>query len=138
MSANSGTIPIPLIPIPSIPITTNKLRSTVIYGTLSNVDKTDGSIQASASFQRNVTIYGNLTLGKETIDASNNANNTGGNIQFSLNKVLYSIPLRTLSYLMNVTSDIQTQINSISASSGNIKSIVLYKNSGNFNTFFWI
>ena len=67
MSANSGTIPIPLIPIPSIPITTNKLRSTVIYGTLSNVDKTDGSIQASASFQRNVTIYGNLTLGKETI-----------------------------------------------------------------------
>ena len=95
MSANSGTTPIP-IPINPTPTNTNKLRSTVIYGTLSNVDKTDGSIQASASFQRNVNISGNLTLGKETIDASDNANNTGGNIQFSLNTKYEEKPIQLI------------------------------------------
>ena len=91
MTANSGTIPIQLIPIPSIPTNTNKLRSTVIYGTLSNVDKTDGSIQANASFQRNVTIGGNLTIGTETIDPSGNAIDSNSNIKFTLNKVPYTM-----------------------------------------------
>jgi hypothetical protein len=64
-----------------------------------------------------------LTLGLETLDASGNAIDTGGNIKFLLNKVPYSIPLRILSYLVNVSSDIQAQINSISASAGNISSV---------------
>ena len=123
MSANSGTIPIPSIPIPSIPITTNKLRSTVIYGTLSNVDKTDGSIQANASFQRNVTIGGNLTIGTETIDPSGNAIDSNSNIKFTLDKVPYTIPLRILSYIQNVSSDIQAQINDISSNNGNISNV---------------
>ena len=33
------------------------------------------------------------------------------NIQFTLNKTLYNIPLKTLSYISNLTSDIQQQIN---------------------------
>ena len=123
MTANSGTIPIPLIPIPSIPTNTNKLRSTVIYGTLSNVDKTDGSIQANASFQRNVTIGGNLTIGTETIDPSGNAIDSNSNIKFTLDKVPYTIPLRILSYIQNVSSDIQAQINDISSNNGNISNV---------------
>jgi microcystin-dependent protein len=94
----------------------NKLRSTFIYGALGNVDKTDGSVPAIAIFQRNVTVGGNLILGTETIDSSGNAVDSASNIQFTLNKVLYSIPLRTLSYLMNVTSDIQQQLSTISSS----------------------
>jgi len=101
----------------------NKLRSTFIYGNLGVFDKSDGSILSSAVFQRNVLIGNDLTLGLETLDASNNALDTGGNIRFLLNKVPYSIPLRILSYLVNVSSDIQAQINSISASSGNISSV---------------
>ena len=101
----------------------NKLRSTFIYGNLGVFDKSDGSILSSAVFQRNVLIGNDLTLGLETVDASGNAIDTGGNIRFLLNKVPYSISLRTLSYLMNVTSDIQQQISNISASAGNISTV---------------
>ncbi len=78
--------------------TANKLRSTFVYGNLGNFDKSDGT-PANAAFQRNLLVGGDLTLGLESLDASNNAIDTGGNIKFLLNKVPYSIPLRVLSYL---------------------------------------
>ena len=62
-----------------------------------------------AGFQRNVTIGGSLILRTETVDANGNATDNGGTIEFTLNKVPYSIPLKTLSYLKNVSSDIQQQ-----------------------------
>ena len=99
-------------------LTNNQFRSTSIYGTFSNIDSTNGSILANGKFQRNLTIEGNLILGKETLDTNGNAIDSVSNIQFTLNKILYSIPLRTLSYINNVTSDIQTQINNISSNSG--------------------
>ena len=102
----------------------NKLRSTNVYGSFNNYDTSTGSILASASFQRNVLIGNDLTLGLESLDASNNAIDTGGNIKFLLNKIPYSIPLRILSYLVNVSSDIQQQINNFSTSNGgNISSV---------------
>ena len=98
--------------------TYNKLRSTWIYGNLVNVDNSTKTVLAGAGFQRNVTIGGSLILGTETLDANGNAIDSGGNIEFKLNKVPYSIPLTTLSYLKNVSSDIQQQITNISSSSG--------------------
>ena len=103
--------------------TANKLRSTFVYGQLGNFDKSDGTILANAAFQRNVLVGGNLTIGTETIDASGNAIDSNSNIKFTLNKVPYSIPLRILSYIQNVSSDIQAQINNISASAGNIENV---------------
>ena len=98
--------------------TYNKLRSTWIYGNLVNLDNSTKTVLAEAGFQRNVTIGGNLILGLETLDANGNAIDSGGNIEFKLNKIPYSIPLTTLSYLKNVSSDIQQQITNISSSSG--------------------
>ena len=103
--------------------TANKIRSTYVYGTFGNFDKSDGTIQAYAAFQRNVLVAGNLILGTEILDASGNAIDSSSNIMFTLNKTAYSIPLKTLSYIKNVTSDIQTQITNISASAGNISSV---------------
>ena len=82
--------------------TANKLRSTFIYGNLGVFDKSDGSILSNAAFQRNVLVGGDLTLGLETLDASGNAIDTGGNIKFLLNKIPYSISLRVLSHLADV------------------------------------
>jgi hypothetical protein len=96
----------------------NKLRSTAVYGQFGNFDKSDGSIPAYGVFQRNLLVNGNLILGSETIDSSGNAIDTSSNILFTLNKTAYSIPLKTLSYIQNVSSDIQTQINNISTSGG--------------------
>lgn len=104
-------------------ITENRLRSTNIYGTFGNYDKSDGTIQANAIFQRNVNVKGNLLLGNETTDSSGNATDSGGNIQFTLNKTIYSLPLKTLSYLINISSDVQQQISNISASSGSISNV---------------
>ena len=105
--------------LPSTSVQTyNKLRSTWIYGNLVNVDNSTKTILAGAGFQRNVSIGGSLILGTETIDVNGNAIDSGGNIEFTLNKVPYSIPLTTLSYLKNVSSDIQQQITNISSSSG--------------------
>jgi microcystin-dependent protein len=102
--------------------TANKLRSTFVYGNLGNFDKSDGT-PANAAFQRNLLVGGNLTIGTETIDPSGNAIDSNSNIKFTLNKVPYTIPLRILSYIQNVSSDIQQQINTISASSGNISTL---------------
>jgi hypothetical protein len=97
--------------------TFNKLRSTWVYGNLVNLDTSTKSILAGAAFQRNVTIGENLILGTETIDPSGNAIDSSSNIQFTLNKILYNIPLKTLSYISNLTSDCQQQINNMSSSS---------------------
>ena len=102
---------------------TNKLRSTNIYGSFGNFDTSTGSILASGTFQRNLFVGGDLVLGTETIDASGNAIDSNSNIKFTLNKVPYTIPLRILSYIQNVSSDIQTQINNISTSAGNIGNV---------------
>ena len=102
---------------------TNKLRSTNVYGTFGNYDTSTGSILANGTFQRNLFVGENLVLGTETIDASNNAIDSNSNIKFTLNKVPYTIPLRVLSYLSDVSSSIQAQINSIVASSGDISNV---------------
>ena len=95
---------------------TNKLRSTNVYGSFGNFDTSTGSILANGTFQRNVLVGEDLILGTERIDASGNSIDSNSNIKFTLNKVPYSIPLRVLSYLSDVTSSIQAQINNISAS----------------------
>ena len=41
--------------------TFNKFKSTTIYGNFNNVDYPDNSVLASAYFQRNLTISGDLT-----------------------------------------------------------------------------
>ena len=41
--------------------TFNKFKSTTIYGNLNNIDYPDNSVQASAYFQRNLTISGDIT-----------------------------------------------------------------------------
>jgi len=97
--------------------TFNKLRSTWVYGNLVNLDTSTKSILAGAAFQRNVTIGENLILGTETIDPSGNVIDSSSNIQFTLNKIIYNIPLKTLSYISNLTSDCQQQINNMSSSS---------------------
>ena len=101
----------------------NKLRSTFVYGNLANLDTSTKSILAAAAFQRNVTIGGNLILGTETIDPSGNAIDSSSNIQFTLNKTLYNIPLKTLSYISNLSSDCQQQINNIVSNSGIISNV---------------
>ena len=97
----------------------NKLQSTAVYGQFGNFDKSDGSIPAYGAFQRNLLVAGNLLLRRtETIDASGNAIDSNSNIMFTLNKVPYTIPLQKLSFLKNVTSDLQTQITNISTTTG--------------------
>ena len=96
-------------------LTFNQFKSTAIYGTFSNVDSSNGSILADGKFKRNLTIEGNLILGKQTIlDANGNPVNSESTIQFTLDNVLYNIPLRTLSFIKNVTSDVQQQLTNIS------------------------
>ena len=51
--------------------TANKLRSTYVYGNCADFDKSDET-QAYTAFQRNVLIAGNLHLGTETLDGSQN------------------------------------------------------------------
>jgi hypothetical protein len=103
--------------------TANKLRFTMIHGVLTDLDKTDGTIKASGVFQRDVLVGGNLVFGTETLDPSGNAIDSSSNIMFTLNKTSHSIPLQKLSYVKNVTSDIQMQINSIATSTGNIGNV---------------
>ena len=125
-------------------LTFNQFKSTAIYGTFSNVDSSNGSILADGKFKRNLTIEGNLILGKQTIlDANGNPVNSESTIQFTLDNVLYNIPLRTLSFIKNVTSDVQQQLTNISNGSsfsnitvsGLINGIKI-NNYGNENTSF--
>ncbi len=114
-------------------ITTNQFRSTNIYGTFNNFDKSNKSILASGNFQRNLSVGGNLILGTETIDANNNAIDSDSNIQFTLDKVLYNIPLRTLSYIKNLSSDVQQQIQDIEQPPSNSGIFTNITASGTFN-----
>ena len=96
--------------------TFNKLKSTTIYGNFNNLDYPDNSIQASANFQRNLNIGGNLNLGTETSTTDPNTHittytDTGGNITFKINNVTYTITPTILSYLININSDLSTKFN---------------------------
>ena len=104
----------------------NKLRSTFVHGEFRNLDKSDGTIPANAVFQRNVLVGGDLVIGTEVIDASNNAIDSNSNIKFTLNKIPFSIPLQKLSFLQNVSSDIQTQISNLSSTGGGTISTLGY------------
>jgi hypothetical protein len=122
-------------------MTENKFRSTKIYGKLNIVDSTDGSILADGNFNRDLTIQNNLILGNETYDASGNVLLTKGNIKFTLNKIVYTIPLITLSYLNNLTSNIQTQLNNIFTQNNTFSGTTTFnnlvaQNIGSFNTAF--
>ena len=65
-------------------VTTNKFKSTTIYGILNVIDNPNGNIIS------NTTLSGNLTV--------------GGKIN--------NIPVSTIAYISNLTSDIQAQIDS--------------------------
>jgi len=64
-------------------VTTNKFKSTIIYGTLNVIDNPNGNIIS------NTTLSGNLTV--------------GGKIN--------NIPVATIAYISSLTSDVQAQIN---------------------------
>ena len=96
-------------------LTYNNLKSTTVRGTFKNIDDISGSLLASAQFDRDVSINGNLALGKETItyDSSNNPISytiTGGNIVFTTNGISYSISTSLLrSTLLNNSFSSTTQ-----------------------------
>jgi len=91
-------------------MTSNNFKSTTFYGQLKCVDSTDGKILSNVNFNRNLTVQNNLILGNEILDSSNNVISTNGSLQFMINKIFYTIPILTLSYLNNLTSNVQTQI----------------------------
>lgn len=97
-------------------LTYNNFKSTTVKGLFKNSDYNDGSILADGIFDRNLTIKGNLTIGKEisTTDANGNIiyTDSGGNISFKINNITYTITPILLSYLYGLTSNIQTQISS--------------------------
>jgi hypothetical protein len=87
-------------------LTYNNYKSTTVRGAFNNSDYSDGSILASATFDRIVTVKGDLSLGNEVIirDTSGNIigyTDTGGNIKFSLNGVNYNIAPTQLKQLTN-------------------------------------
>jgi len=110
--------------------TANKFRSTNIYGNLFVQDNTSGTIPAFAGFQRDVVVGGNLTLGMERVDASGTIIDSSSNIFFKLSGTQHAIPLQKLSYIKNVTSDIQSQLNTLlaSLSSGSSNSLLYFPN----------
>ena len=91
-------------------MTSNNFKSTTFYGQLKCVDSTDGKILSDVNFNRNLTVQNNLILGNEILDSSNNVISTNGSLQFMINKIFHTIPILTLSYLSNLTSNVQTQL----------------------------
>ena len=100
-------------------ISSNQFRSTTVFGTFNNLDTSTKNILADGKFQRNLSVGGNLILGTETLDTNGNAIDSASNIQFTLQKTLYNIPLKTLSYINNLSSDVQQQINTIKNTGSN-------------------
>ena len=100
-------------------ISSNQFRSTTVFGTFNNLDTSTKNILADGKFQRNLSVGGNLILGTETLDTNGNAIDSASNIQFTLQKTLYNIPLKTLSYINNLSSDVQQQINTITNTGSN-------------------
>jgi len=81
---------------------TNRFKSSQFCGVLENIDYPDGSIQASAIFNRNATVKGDLNLGKqvsEYVDGSIIYTNTGGNINYSIAGTNYTISPTELTQL---------------------------------------
>lgn len=76
-------------------ITYNNFKSTTVRGVFNNSDYADGSVLASGTFDRDLTVKGNLTIGNETVSQDASGNNiytdTGGNIIFKLNNITYTI-----------------------------------------------
>jgi hypothetical protein len=99
---------------------TNRFKSSQFCGIFENIDYPDNSIQAQATFNRNVDIKGNLNIGKETsiIDASGNTiyTNTGGNINFNIEGTSYSIlpsDLTKLKYTLATETFVNDSISAI-------------------------
>ena len=82
----------------------NQINSTVVYGVFKNMDL-DVNNPASAYFQKNVIVDGILNC--------NNGVFTNINITQSLNTGFETISSTELSHLKNVSSNIQSQLNSI-------------------------
>ena len=106
-------------------LTYNNFKSTTIKGSFNNLDYPDGSIIASANFQRNVDIKGNLNLGNETSTTNATTNittytDTGGNILFKINGITYTITPTILSYLSTLNSNVQTQITNLTGTVGQL------------------
>ena len=78
-------------------LTNNKIKSTTIYGALNVVDMANGSVLSNAYISRNLQVDGTIN----------------------------NVPNSKFAYLTNVTSDIQTQINSITGgtSHGNFSNL---------------
>ena len=85
----------------------NQFRSTFIYGNLNVMENSYSQIPARAAFGRDVFIGENLFLGKAEQDASRNFLDSSSNFLFTLNKEIVSVPVTSLQYIKNVTSDVQ-------------------------------
>ena len=112
----------------SNPTYINKLGSTVIKGNFLHDDLIDTSGNttglASAQFNRDVNVKGDLFLGKETAtptqytDASGNTINTiiytttGGNISVNLQGLTYTLTPDIIKYLSTLNDDIITLLES--------------------------
>ena len=90
--------------------TVNKFLATQIAGNFSNIDHpTDTNILASGSFAGDLTIKGNIFIGNEKL-VNAVYTNSGGNFCFKINNVDYTITPLMLSYLLNLTGDINTSL----------------------------
>ncbi len=68
----------------------NQFGSTKIYGLLQNSNDTKHNVTVNAIIDNNLTVSGNLYLGKETSSTTNNITtytDTGGNIYFNINGI---------------------------------------------------
>jgi hypothetical protein len=68
-------------------------------------------------YSQNSTVYGDLTLGLEIFEES--FIDSGGSIIFKINGITYTLTRQILSYLVNLTSDVHTQINNINTTLSN-------------------
>ncbi len=102
---------------PKTVVNANQFRSTNVYGSFNVMDNSSNSIQARAAFGRDVYIGGNLYLANGAVDASGAFLDSTSNIEFTLNKAMVAVPVTSLNYIKNCTSDIQTQLNTLSSKS---------------------
>jgi hypothetical protein len=79
----------------------NQFKSSYIYGNLRNLDYADGSVQANAIFDRDVTIEG-YTYTKSGLKVL---------ITVDGNTTTYTLTHNQIQMLTNITSDVQNQIN---------------------------
>ena len=86
----------------------NLFRSSQVRGNFSVTYNPVDDIQPSAYLE------GNVYLGKEIENQDGSFTNTDGSIIFRINNVEYTITRDILSYLVNISSDVQTQISGFS------------------------